>query len=200
MLALTIFCASAHNRIWSPVPDKPLWLERLPQVIDRLQERAEPWVDRATLESLLGVGRRRAQQLLAQVPSQRVGASVLAGRAEVIAHLKSIAAGQETYYEQRRRKRLWGSLEKVRQDWTERPPVLVEVPQSQVRRIEVHDFDGLPEGVELSPGCITVRFHHPDEALQKLMALAMAVGQNRAAFEERVAPPKSQPASHLYDL
>jgi hypothetical protein len=182
------------------MPDKPLWLERLPQVINRLQERAEPWVDRATLELLLGVGRRRAQQLLAHIPSQRVGASILAGRTELIAHLKSIAAGQETYYEQRRRKRLWDRLEKVRQDWTEQPPVLVEVAQSQVRRIEVHDFDGLPDGVELSPGCITVRFNDPDEALQKLMALAMAVGQNRAVFEERVSLPRPQVAGHLYDL
>jgi hypothetical protein len=47
-----------------------------------------------------------------------------------------------------------------------------------------------PEGVELAPGSITVRFREPDEALQKLMALALAIGQNRPAFEERVTVPK----------
>jgi len=62
----------------------------------------------------------------------------------------------------------------------------VEVPRSEVRRIERHDFAGLPEGVELAPGSITVRFRDPDEALRKLLALAMAIGQNRLAFEERV--------------
>jgi hypothetical protein len=179
------------------MPDKPLWLERLPQVIKRLEERSEPWVDRATLESLLGVGRRRAQQLLAQIRCQRVGASLLAARTEVIAHLQALAAGQEADYEQRRRKRLWGRLEKVRQEWTEQPPVLVDVPRSQTRSIELHDFAALPEGVELAPGSITVRFRDPDEALQKLMALAMAVGQNRAAFEERVALPNPPPPGLL---
>ncbi len=174
------------------MPATPLWIERLPQVIARLEDRPETWVDRATLESLLDVGRRRAQQLLARIPCQRVGASVLASRAEVIAHLRAIAAGDDAHYEHRRRQRLWGRLEKVRQDWTGQPPLLVEVPQSQVRRIETHDFAALPEGVELAPGSITVRFQDPDEALQKLMSLAMAIAQNRAVFEERVALPKSE--------
>jgi len=55
----------------------------------------------------------------------------------------------------------------------------------------VHDFDGLPEGVELGPGCITVRFSQPQEALQKLMALAMAISQNPQAFDERVSVPNA---------
>jgi hypothetical protein len=172
------------------MPDKPLWIEHLPQVIVALEQRAEAWVDRATLKSLLGVGRRRAQQLLAQLPTQRLGSSSLAGRAEVIAHLKKLAAGEEAHYERRRQQQLWGRLDKTRRLWAEQPPVLVEVPQAQVRQIELHDFEGLPEGVELAPGCITVRFRDPDEALRKLMALAMAVGQNRSAFEERVALPR----------
>jgi hypothetical protein len=67
--------------------------------------------------------------------------------------------------------------------------VLVEVSQAQIHRVERHDFDGLPAGVELAPGSITVRFREPDEALQKLMALAMAISQNRLAFNERVTLP-----------
>ena len=169
------------------MPANPLWLERLPQVIEELEDRAESWVDRATLETLLGVGRRRAQQLLARMPSRRIGASVVADRAEVIAHLRAIAAGEEAVYEQRRRERLWKRLEKVRGQWVEQPPVLVEVPRAEVRSLEVHDFMALPDGVELAPGSITLRFGDPEEALRKLMALAIAVGQNRAAFEERVS-------------
>ena len=177
----------AHNRIELPVPAKPLWLERLPQVIARLEERSEAWVDRATVESLLGVGRRRAQQLLARLPCRRVGTSVVAARDETIAYLRLIAAGEGTHYEQRRQQKLWEHLESVRREWTQQAPVLVEVSRQQVRGIEVHDFAALPEGVELAPGTITVRFDSPEEALRKLMALAMAIGQNRTAFESRVS-------------
>src|ERR1035438_249190 len=169
------------------MPDKPLWLDRLPEALHQLELSREPWVDRPTLESLLGVGRRRAQQLLAPVAKRRVGTSVVANSADLMAHLKRIAAGQEAHYEERRRKQLWEYLGQARQKWVRQPPVLVEVSQAQMQRVEVLDFDGLPEGIELAPGSITVRFGEPDEALQKLMALGMAISLNRRAFEQRVA-------------
>lgn len=173
------------------MPDKPLWLDRLPHAIRQLETTAEPWVDRPALEALLGIGRRRAQQILAPIAQRRVGTSVVASRADLAAHLKKIAAGEEAYYERQRRKGLWEQLAQARSEWVRQPPVLVEVSQSQIRRVELHDFDGLPEGVELAPGSITVRFHAPDEALQKLMALAMAISQNRQAFEDRVTIPQA---------
>jgi hypothetical protein len=171
------------------MPDKPLWLDRLPNAVRQLEQSPQPWVDRSALESLLGVGRRRAQQILAPIAQQRVGTSVVANRAHVIAHLKKIAAGEEAYYENHRRRQLWAHLAQARRAWIQQPPVLVEVSNAQVRRVELHDFDGLPEGVELAPGSITVRFREPDEALQKLMALALAISQNRDAFDERVRFP-----------
>ncbi|MGO9256747.1 MAG: hypothetical protein ACLQU1_10655 [Bryobacteraceae bacterium] len=173
------------------MPDKPLWLNRLPEALRQLANSAEPWIDRPALESLLGVGRRRAQQLLAPVAKRRVGASLVAHRDDVMAHLKQIAAGQEAYYEERRRKHLWEHLAQARREWVRQPPVLVEASQAEMRRVAVHDLDGLPEGVDLAPGSITVRFRDPDEALRKLMALAMAISRNRHAFDQRVALPSA---------
>jgi hypothetical protein len=171
------------------MPDKPLWLDRLPEALRQLENGAEPWIDRPALESLLGVGRRRAQQLLAPLAIRRVGTSVVASRADLMAHLKRIAAGEEAYYEERRRKQLSERLAQAREEWVRQPPVWVDVSEAQRRRVEAHDFDGLPEGVELGPGTIAVRFGQPDEALQKLTALAMAIGRNRQAFDDRVGIP-----------
>jgi hypothetical protein len=186
-LRVDVFCAGAHNRSEDPVPDKPLWLARLAEAIRELEGSTEPWVDRPTLESLLGVGRRRAQQLLAPIARRRVGSSVVADRADVVAHLKRVASGETAYYEDRRRKQLWTNLAEARREWIEQPPVLVEVSAVDQRRVEREDFEGLPAGVELGPGVITVRFTEPEEALQKLMALALAISRNRAGFEERVS-------------
>jgi hypothetical protein len=44
-------------------------------------------------------------------------------------------------------------------------------------------FEGLPEGVAVVPGQITVRFRTATEALEKLLALAMAIGNDRDRFE-----------------
>ena len=169
------------------MPDKPLWLDHLPEAIRHLETSAEPWIDRPALQSLLRVGRRRAQQILAPLALRRVGTSVVAARADVLAHLQKIASGEEAYYETRRRQRLWTHLAEARRQWQEQPPVFVAVPNAQVRRVELHDFDGLPDGVALAPGSITVQFQTPEEALEKLMALALAISANRDAFDERVS-------------
>jgi hypothetical protein len=169
------------------MPDKPLWFDRLPEAIRELEENPEPWIQRSDIEALLGVGRRRAQQLLSPLAKHRIGTSLVASRADLIAHLKRVAAGAQAWHEERRRKQLWEQLDPVRREWATQPPVLVEVPQDQIRRVERHDFEGLPVGVELAPGSITVRFREPEEALQKLMVLAMAISRNRPAFDARVA-------------
>jgi hypothetical protein len=169
------------------MPDKPLWLDRLPAAIRQIECSKSEWIDRPALEALLGVGRRRAQQLLSPIAERRIGTSLVASRAATIAQLKRIASGEDAYYEGRRRKRLWANLAEARREWVNQPPVLVEMSNADMRRLALHDFEGLPEGVELIPGSITVRFREPEEALQKLMALALAISQNRQAFDERVS-------------
>ena len=171
------------------MPDKPLWLARIPNVVRQLESDSDPWIDRSRLESLLCIGRRRAQQLLASVTGRRVGSSLLAHRDELIPLLIRTANGEQGHDDERRRKHLWAELTRARRQWLQQTPVLVEVPNAAVRRVEVLDFEGLPCGVELSAGKITIRFCTPDEALEKLLALAMAVSQNREAFDERVAAP-----------
>jgi len=161
------------------MPDKPLWLHRLPEAIRHLEAADDPWVDRARLESLLQVGRRRAQQLLACVPTRVVGTSRVALATDVIAYLKEASDGEAAHYDARRRKQMWATLGD--------PPVLVEVSESVVRRLARSDFEGLPDGIELGPGAIVVRFATPNEALEKLVALAMAIGSNREAFDTLVS-------------
>ena len=51
----------------SSMPDKPFWCGRLEEIAQELGGLPEPWVDRSILEQALGIGRRRAQQILAPV-------------------------------------------------------------------------------------------------------------------------------------
>jgi hypothetical protein len=168
------------------MPDKPLWLARLPATIEQLESSSDPWVDRTRLEQLLGVGRRRAQQLLSAVASRAVGSSRVALAADVIEYLQQIAAGEVAYYDAQRRKQLWDHLGQRRQEWLEQPPVLVDVSETTVRRVQLHDFDGLPQGVSLAPGSIHISFATPEEALEKLVALALAISRNQEAFDDLV--------------
>ena len=161
------------------MPDKPIWYGRLDQIISELGKLPWPWVDRETLQTLLRVGPRRAQQILRPFVIRQVGANGVADREELIAHLKRLAAGELAHYEQRRRQRLADILGEMRQAVIAQPKVMVEAPTSMINQ----EFAHLPEGVLVAPGTISISFSSPREALQRLLALAIAIGNDFNEFE-----------------
>lgn len=161
------------------MPAKPVWYSKIDDVIRELQALPRPFVDRATVEFLLGVGRRRAQQILAPCITHRVGTNGLADRDALVAHLRRIAEGDDGYYERQRRRNIAGILAQLQRDRRERPRLLVEAPV----RIVSQEFENLPAGIVLETGRITVSFDQPQEALQRLLALAMAIGNDYERFE-----------------
>lgn len=87
--------------------------------------------------------------------------------------------------ERRRRHRVAEVLAELRRQWIEQPRVPVEAPSSIVNQ----EFANLPDGVELTPGKVTVSFRNAQEGLEKLLALAMAIGNDVEGFERRTAIP-----------
>ena len=164
------------------MPAKPAWYSKINDVIGELEALPRPFVDRAAVEFLLGVGRRRAQQILSPCITDRVGTNGLAGREAFIAHLRRLADGQDGYYERRRRRNVAEILTRLQRDRLERPQLLVEAPV----QILTQEFENLPAGVLLEPGRITVTFDQPQQALEKLLALAMAISNDFDRFERQV--------------
>jgi hypothetical protein len=164
------------------VPAKPHWYSRIPTVIQALEALPRPFVDRATVESLLGVGRRRAQQILAPCVTGRLGSNGLADRASLIAHLRRLAHSDTHHYEQRRRQKVAAKLAELEKERRERPRLLVEAPTQVVSQ----EFANLPPDVRLEPGRIVVEFTHPQQALEKLLTLAMAISNDFDWFERLV--------------
>jgi hypothetical protein len=164
------------------VPSKPVWYSKLDDVIHELELLPRPFVDRATLEFLLGVGRRRAQQILAPCITERVGTNGLADRDALIARLRRVAEGDDGYYERRRRRNVAEVLAQLQKDRLERPQLLVEAPV----QILTQKFVNLPAGVDLEPGRISLTFDQPQQALEKLLALAMAISNDFERFERQV--------------
>lgn len=173
------------------MPDKPTWYGRLEEIIRELEALPYPWIDRATLESILGIGRRRAQQILQPAVTLQVGSNSLADRNLLITHLRALATREEAHYEKQRRRRLAAALDEFRQASFSQPRVLVEAPVT----IASQELASLPDGVELGSGYVTVRFVSPQEALEKLLALAMAIGNDFEKFEFLTRPDEALPVS-----
>jgi hypothetical protein len=164
------------------MPDKPLWCGHLDAIAKELRSLPYPWVDRSMVERLLQVKRRRAQQILQPCVHQQAGTNGVADREELLAHLERLASREAAYYEHRRRQRLAETLGELNRAWTDQPKVFVEAPHSIVKQ----ELTNMPEGVSLQPGEITIRFSTPVEALEKLLAIAMAVGNDLDGFERQV--------------
>jgi hypothetical protein len=165
------------------VPAKPVWYRKLPYIIEELRKQPLPYVDRSTLEFLLGVSRRRAQQIMAPcVLERRAGINGLADRETLINRLERIAEGDEGTYEIERRRKVANLIEGLRQQWMIQPQLLVEAPTAVVNQ----EFENLPAGVRLEPGRITVEFDEPQQGLEKLLALAMAISNDFDLFEHCV--------------
>ncbi len=168
------------------MPDKPIWYTRLAGAIEQLERLPSPWVDRAILEFTLGVGRRRAQQILRPLVRHTIGKNGLADREEVIRHLRGLAAGEAGSWEVERRRRLYSILDQLHRERKEKPRVLVQAPTAIVNQ----ELEALPPGVHLSPGRIVLDcFSTPDEAKQKLLALIMAMGNDPDGFDARITVP-----------
>ncbi len=165
------------------MPARPIWYTRLDAVIEQLEQLPSPWVDRATLEWTLGVGRRRAQQILEPLVRRTIGRNGLADREEVIRHLRDLAAGEAVIFEKQRRERLHRILDQLHVEAREQPRVLVEAPAAVANQ----ELDQLPPGVHLSPGRIVIEnFLTPEEAKQKMLALIMAMANDPDGFDARI--------------
>jgi hypothetical protein len=145
------------------MPAKPVWYNRINEIVRGLEALPRPFVDRATVEFVLGIGRRRAQQIMAPCITDRVGTNGLADRAALITRLRHLAEGDDGYYERQRRRKVAEILAQLQKERRERPQLLVEAPVQMLTQ----EFKNLPTGVRLEPGCITVRFDKPQEALDR---------------------------------
>lgn len=169
------------------MPDKPTWYGRLDEIIAELGALPYPFVDRPTLEKLLRVGRRRAQQILQPCVSHQVGANGLADREQLIAHLRSLLGGDAVHYESQRRARFADLVTTWQKQAIEQPRTLVEAPLAVLHS----EFQSLPEGIMISRGNISIQFTDAQQALEKLLALAMAIGNDFEKFEHLAVTPKS---------
>jgi hypothetical protein len=165
------------------VPAKPRWYRDLEAICTAVASFPNPVLERADLEQLLRVGRRRAQQILENCATGKVGASSITTPEALIRYLRQLADGEAAQYEVRRRRKLARTLAQLHREWTAQPRVLVEAPLT----VMSVDLEGLPEGVELGPGRVTVQFRNAQEGVEKLLALAMAIGNDVDGFERRTA-------------
>src|ERR1035437_10378506 len=161
------------------MPAKPEWLLRLPEIRAELEHLAVPIVDRAGIEHIFGLKRRRAIELMHEFGGYQAGRTFLLDPARLLEALQSLEAREEYSVEKRRRERLRDVVEASREHLI-LTRVQIPVHAAAVRP----SLDRLAPGVLLMPGMLWIEFRHPIELLEKLYSLAQAISHDFERFEE----------------
>lgn len=161
------------------MPDQPSWIQEVPEILEILESPgAPPFLDRPAVERLFGVRRRQAIHLLGRFGGYQVGKTFLVPREAVIDFLRNPRRHVSAELEKDRFERVANALGQARQDLHQRR-MPIPIP-ADTHSLEI---SGLPEGIRLETGRLTVHFDKPVELLQKLFALSQALANDFETFE-----------------
>jgi hypothetical protein len=158
------------------VPASPTWLRRVPNAIEQLEGWAHDSLTRADLQTLLGVEKARAVQLMHEWGAERRGGrgDLLLEKGALMRRFKALRRGRQLVEEEQRVERVIGVLQEAR---VSRVRVKVD------RAIFGARLAGLPAGVSVERGRIVVEFRSARQAIEQLFALAQALPNDWERFE-----------------
>ena len=159
------------------MPAKPEWLLRLPEIRAELEHLEVSVVDRAMIERIFGLKRRRAIELLHQFGGYQAGRTFLVERRGLLQALEALES-EDGYVERRRRERLRDVVEAFREHLL---ATQVRIPVRPAKSRP--SLDRLVPGVHLAPGMLPIEFLQPIDLLEKLYGLAQAITHDFDKFE-----------------
>ena len=165
------------------MPAKALWLLHITEIIAMLETFDVPVVDRAIIERLFGLRRRRAIELLHRFGGFQTGRTFLLERRLLIEHLRRLADGEEFQRESRRKERLDHTVDQLRRQQTAARVKISVQPDVFSRKLA-----NLSPGVALEAGHLHITFSGTDDLLGKLFELSQAASNDFDRFRTAAEP------------
>ena len=162
---------------------KAAWLLKIPEMIGTLESLDVPVVDRAVIERLFGLRRRRAIALLHHFNGYQAGRTFLVDRRVLIDQLRRLAEGEEFQMESRRKQRLDHKVDQLRRNQAGarvKIPVQPDVFNRKLAELSV--------GVVLEPGHLHIAFSGAEDLLAKLYELSQAASNDFDRFCSAAEP------------
>jgi hypothetical protein len=167
------------------LPTQPQWLLRLPEIIAEISAMDAPVIDRAVLERVFGVRRRRAVDMMGAFGGYQVGRTFVIDRPKLIAGLEQIRQSGAFTFERQRKEHLAEELDRARRCHAG-AKVSIPIEKEDLER-KAPDF---APGIELEVGRLTVAFGNAEDLLRKLYGLAQAATQDFEAFKNAAETSK----------
>jgi len=159
------------------VPAKPSWLLHIPEIRAILAESGLPVVDRGVIQSVFGLGRRQAIELMHRFGGYQAGRTFLVERDRLIAEMDAIGSSDEYQREVTRHEKLTTAVAKLQRERRAKEVRFAVPPGVRETRMAT-----LPESVRLEPGKLEIEFSGSQDLLAKLFALSQAAANDYDRF------------------
>jgi len=166
------------------MPAKSQWLLQIAAIVEQLRALSVPVIDRAVVERIFGVRRRRAVELMGRFGGYRSGNTILLDRVGLICQLEAVSAGADVVCERRRKERLSAKLDDLHRH---RAATAVRIPALPTAA------GAMPGGVAFGAGQVTVAFGSVEELLSRLYGLAQVAAHDYDEFRQYVEGHLSRP-------
>ena len=171
------------------MPAKASWLLQIPEIVAQLEVFDIPVVDRAMVEQLFGLRRRRAIELMHRFGGYQAGRTFLIERRLLIRNLQELTEGENFQTEKQRKERLDETLDQFRRS---RPATQVKIPVA--RDVMEQKMAGLSPAVGLEPGHLHIEFSGAEDLLSKLYELSQAAANDFDRFRAAAEAPAKRTA------
>jgi hypothetical protein len=159
------------------MPAAPLYAHRLAEGIEALAALSMDWIDRRSLEEVLGVSKWTAWRILKRCGAKEgPGGSLVCRREELIHQFQALQADGHFAPEISRRNRVEQYLNGMAVYATRRHKQIAR-DQAAVDLLSSR-FAKLPEGVDLQPGELRIQFSGTQDFLEKFGAVVFALNND----------------------
>jgi len=157
----------------------------LPEIIAEISALEAPVVDRAVLERVFRVRRRRAIEMMGAFDGYQVGRTFVVDRPKLLLALEQMRQSGRFDFERQRKENLTRELERVRH-CRAGAKISIPIAREDLER-KAPDF---PPGVQFEAGRLTVVFETAEDLVRKLYGLAQAAANDFEAFKSAAATAK----------
>ena len=165
------------------MPTRPAYFHRLAEAVAAFRRLRSEWIDRRTVEETLGVSKTVAWRLLRRCGAEAGPGNTLVCRREtLIAGLENKQEKTNNRQENNRRERLESRLGQ----WlaAARSQHVQLAPASGAVEMLSSRFAKLPDGIELKPRELTIKFVDSADFLRKIGAVVFALQNDYEAIQE----------------
>ena len=164
------------------MPDKPTYIHRLGDILAEARTpKPIPFFRRGDIEALFGLRRRQAIHLMHRIGAIRVSREIAVAQHDLIHWLEHLAASPAGPDEIRRRERVVGRIVDLKAETAARA-VKIVLPDAV-------PSPGLPPGVSLQPGVLTISFATGQQLLERLFLLARVLAAKPQLIHSLEEPP-----------